>query len=245
MTTNYLLWLFVKPSHWVLMAAVLGVVLWRAPLGGTLRRLAAVLVVVFGLLPTAALLMRPLETRFPLPSDVERVDGIVVLAGAEERTLTALHGQPQLNSMGDRLTTFLMLAERYPDARLVHSGAFDSVTARLLLENIALDGRRLHFEDLSANTCDSARVLREQLQPSGAERWLVVTSAFHLPRTVACFRAVDWNVIPYPADYRRGPSLFAFALADNLEDLDLAAHEWLGLLYYRLRGDTRELFPAP
>jgi uncharacterized SAM-binding protein YcdF (DUF218 family) len=236
MTTNYLIWLFLKPSHWVLIAAVLGVVLWRLPLGDTLRRIAAVLVVAFGLLPTAALLMWPLETRFPLPRDIERVDGIVVLGGSENRTLTARHGQPQLNSMGDRLTTFLMLAERYPDARLVHSGAYDSATARLLLENVALDGKRLRFEDRSANTCDSARVLHEQLNPSDGERWLVVTSAFHLPRTVACFRAVDWNVVPYPADYRRGPSLFGVALADNLEDLDLAAHEWLGLVYYRLRG---------
>jgi uncharacterized SAM-binding protein YcdF (DUF218 family) len=245
MTTNYLLWLFAKPSHLLLFAAVLGVVLWRARIGATLRGVSAVLLVVFGLLPTAALLMRPLENRFPIPDEPEHVTGIVVLGGSEIATLTDLRRQPQLSSAGDRLTTFLLLAHRHPEARLVHSGAYDSRTARMLLEGVGLPADRLMFEDRSRNTCDSARMLHEQLRPEPIEQWLVVTSAFHLPRTVACFDAVGWRVIPYPADYRRGPSLLGLELTDNLEDLDLALHEWLGLVVYRLRGDTSELFPGP
>lgn len=245
MTTNYLIWSLIKPSNLILFAALVGCVFWAGSIGSAARRLTVVLVVAFGLLPAAPLLMGPLEERFPMPAVQERVDGIIVLAGSERGALSARRMQPQLNSMGDRLTTFLLLAARYPNARLIHSGYDENAPGRELLENIDIDRARLSFEERSRNTCESSRELRELLEPDPAERWIVVTSGFHLPRTVACFRAVDWEILPYPADYRRGPSLFGLTLADNLEDLDLAAHEWLGLLYYRLRGHTRELFPGP
>ena len=77
------------------------------------------------------------------------------------------------------------------------------------------------------------------------QRWLLVTSALHMPRSVACFRAAGWDVTPYPTNFRIGPDPLSFALPQNLEGVDLAAHEWVGLLYYRLRGYTRDLFPGP
>ena len=89
-TANYLIWLLLKPSHLVLFPAVLGVVLWRRPLGRWCRRLAVVLLVVFGVLPTAHFVMRPLETRFAIPRDAVAVTVIIVLAGAELPVLTLL-----------------------------------------------------------------------------------------------------------------------------------------------------------
>lgn len=244
MSLNYLIWALVKPSSLILLVALAGVLLWRRPLGRRCRRAAVILIVMFGLVPTAAWLMRPLEMRFPIPPD-GRVDGIVVLAGSELVTLTKLYGQPQLGSMGDRLLTFLSLAARYPDARLVFSGANEAPVGRAAILSAGVDPARVRFEDGSGNTCESARVTRALVQPGSRERWLLVTSSFHLPRAVGCFRAAGWEVVPYPADFRRGPSAFHWGLVSNLEDLDLAAHEWLGLVYYRLRGYTRELFPAP
>ena len=171
--------------------------------------------------------------------------GIIVLAGAEQIVLSVLYRQPQLGSMGDRLTTFLMLANQYPDARLIHSGSLESATAKTLLLGAGVPNERIVFEDRSSDTCESAVRTRSLVDPQPGERWLLVTSAFHLPRAMACFRAVDWEVVPYPADFRRGASPLSLGLVDNLGDLDLATHEWLGLVYYRLRGYTRELFPAP
>jgi uncharacterized SAM-binding protein YcdF (DUF218 family) len=242
---NYLIWLFVKPSHLILLAALLGVLLWRYPLGRWCRGAAAVMVLAFGLLPTAAWLMRPLEMRFPIPPEGERVDGILVLAGSELARLSEIYDQPQTDSMGDRLLTFLTLAHRYSEARLVYSGDTGAAAARAAILGAGVDAGRLLFESESSNTCESARAARGLVRPAAGERWLLVTSSFHLPRSIACFRAAGWDVVPYPADYRRGPSTFHLGLLDNLEDLDLAAHEWVGLAYYRLRGFTNELFPAP
>ena len=246
MTANYLLWLFIKPSQLILLCALLTVVCWRRPLGRWIGLATASLVILFGLVPTGALLMRPLETRFESPRALADVTGVIVLSGSENVTLSQLYSEPQVGTEGDRLTTFLMLAERYPQARLVHTGnAAESPIARSLILGTGVDPTRIRFDDRATNTCDSARATQALVDPKAGEHWLLVTSAAHMPRAMACFRAVGWEVVPYPTDFRRGPNPLHWGLVDNLEDLDLAAHEWLGLLYYRLRGYTNEVFPAP
>lgn len=240
-TFNYLVWQLVKPSSLILLTALVGLVLWRWPLGRRCRSLAVVLTAAFGLVPLGAFLLGPLEAKFATPQPA-RVDGIIVLAGAELGPLTEFYDEPQLGAMGDRLTTFLMLAARYPQARLVYSGASDAATARQLLLGTGLDPQRIVFEDRSRNTCESASVARALVQPAPEHTWLLVSSAFHLPRAALCFEAAGWEVLPYPTDFRRWPNPFYFDLVANLEDLDLAAHEWLGLLYYRLRGWTGRLY---
>jgi uncharacterized SAM-binding protein YcdF (DUF218 family) len=245
-TANYLIWLFTKPSQLILLAALLSVLCCRWRFGRRLGVVTAGLVVVFGLVPTAAWLIAPLEARFPAPATTGEVAGVIVLAGSERVTVSELHAEPHLTSMGNRLTTFLLLATRYPQARLVHTGsAGESRVARSLILGVGVAPDRIRFENQSRNTCDSARATRTLVEPQTGERWLLVTSAFHMPRAMACFRAAGWDVVPYPTDFQRGPEPLHFQLVENLVDLDLAVHEWLGLGYYRLRGATNELFPAP
>jgi uncharacterized SAM-binding protein YcdF (DUF218 family) len=245
-TSNYLLWSIVQPSHWVLFGALLTVLCWRWRLGRWAGLATAGLVIVLGVLPTGAWLMRPLETRFAEPNLTGEVAGVVVLAGSERLRISELHSMPHVTSAGTRLTTFLVLAARYPQAQLVHTGTpREGQVARRLLIGAGVAPGRIRFEDQSRNTCDSAHKTHALVDPQPGERWLLVTSAMHMPRSVACFRAAGWDITPYPTDFRRGTSAWHFGLVDNLGDLDLAAHEWLGLIYYRLRGFTNEVFPAP
>jgi len=243
--TNYLIWAFIKPSHLLIWLALAGVLFQRRRFGRWCLGALALLLLVFGLLPTAHWLVAPLEQRFPLQTLPNRVDGIIVLAGSEQLDLSELYDQPQLNSMGDRLTGTLMLAASHPRAKLIYSGRFRSPIARQLLLGAGIAPERIRFEAESENTCESAMLVRDMLPADQGENWLLVTSAFHLPRAVACFEAVDLPVIPYPVDYRTGESALSFSLVSNLENLDYAAHEWLGLAYYRLTGRTRSLFPGP
>ena len=124
-----------------------------------------------------------------------------------------------------------------------------AAVAERILATIGLDPRRVTFDERSRDTCASGRNARALAQPKPGEVWVVVTSAMHIPRTMACFRAGGWpEVIPQPADY--GSVLGAWnagsiRVASNLGLLDEAAHEWLGLLFYRLTGRTREVLPAP
>lgn len=247
---NYLIWHLLKPSHALLYLLVIGCLFGRRRWGRVLVVGAIAAFVACAVLPVATVITRPLEERFPRPLLTE-VDGIVVLAGAELAVPTAYRDEPQLSGHADRLTSFLILANRFPQARLVHSGGSSeplvdqSAVARRVILGAGIAPERVIFDGRSSNTCESPHNVRAHMQPERGETWLLVTSAAHMPRAMACFRAAAWDVTPYPTDYQTGSSMWWFGLADNLQLLDFAAHEWLGLGYYRLTGRTSEFFPQP
>ena len=78
---------------------------------------------------------------------------------------------------------------------------------------------------------------------------MLVTSAFHMPRAVGCFRAVGWDVVPYPADFRTDAQAHWWppqvAFARGLQTLDFFVHEWVGMLAYWWTGRAAALFPGP
>lgn len=242
MTANYLVWDLVKPSQWIVWLAVFALVFWRRRFGLSCAFATIVAVVLLALLPVGLWLIKPLEARFSIPAEVREVHGVIVLAGPEDVGLSELYSQPQIGEAGDRLTTFLALAVAHPDARLVYTGGYQSAVARDILVGAGVSAARIQFDEVSKNTCDSAVATRALVDAQPGERWLLITSASHMPRAMACFRASEWEVVPYPTDFRAGR--WRFSVRDNLELIDTASHEWLGLLYYRARGVTNELFPA-
>jgi uncharacterized SAM-binding protein YcdF (DUF218 family) len=258
-----LLGVLVVPSNLLVEIGLVGIVLLLTPM----RRLASwlivtsvVLIAIAGLSPLGNLLMLPLEQRFP-PWDASRgaPDGIVVLGGSEMPEVAAARGDDSgLNESAERITAAVELARKYPNARIIFTGGnaslFENAPSEAAIAvrtfvalGIAPD--RITAEEQSRNTIENAVFSRLIAQPKPGERWLLVTSAFHMPRAVAVFRAADFPVEPYPVDYRtRGLSdvVRPFpSVADGLAQTDFAMHEWIGLLAYRLTGKTRELFPAP
>lgn len=261
MTLRWLLWSLLSPSQLLLGASLAGTALllvgWRRSARWLLWP-AGLGLLLFGVLPLSHYLAYPLESRFPQPTLPARITGIVLLAGAERPAATEFSGEPQLNWHAARYTTTLRLLQAHPEARLVFTGGppTDEKTGKLgqtgvaqrLLESVGVEPSRVNFEVASADTCASAVNTRALVEPAPTETWVVVTSALHMPRTIACFRAAGWNVVPKPADYRIVPGPWnagSFSIVGNLALLDAAAHEWLGLLYYRATGRTSEIFPAP
>ena len=258
---RYVLWSSLSPSQLIVMVTILGALLLpigRGRLGRWLSMAGGAALLLLGVLPTAQYLLEPLQERFPQPNLPARLDGIVLMAGAEAPAKTERYGEPQLSRHGGRYTTALRLAQRYPQVKLVFvggpfrdpdSGALAQAgVARELLVSLGVDPRRLVFETRSTDTCDSAENALRLLGPRPTEAWAVVTSAAHMPRTMACFRAAGWEPIPQPADYQAdlgGLRTSVFRAAENLLSLDIALHEWIGLAYYRLSGRTLEFFPAP
>ena len=150
-----------------------------------------------------------------------------------------------------------VLSRRYPKARLVFSGGSGSLLYQELkeakavvplLRQLGVDEARVIFEDQSRNTAENAVYSYRMVQPKRGETWLLVTSAFHMPRTVGSFRKVGWEVTPYPVDYytRKTQTLpVHFNFAQRIGSLGGVVHEFLGLLFYWLDGKTDELFPGP
>jgi uncharacterized SAM-binding protein YcdF (DUF218 family) len=105
------------------------------------------------------------------------------------------------------------------------------------------------MERNSRNTYENAVFTKALAAPKPGERWLLVTSAYHMPRSVGLFRKAGFAVEPYPVDWRvgRGADIFAFTniAGDGLGRTDTAMREWIGLVAYRLTGKTSELLPGP
>ena len=116
------------------------------------------------------------------------------------------------------------------------------------IEARGLQVRQQDLEEQARTTQENAVLLARMLQPRPGERYVLVTSAFHMPRSVATFRHNGFDVIPWPVDYRtrgRGAVWEGFAsIPGGLERVDLAFKEWLGLVAYRVSGRTGALWPA-
>jgi uncharacterized SAM-binding protein YcdF (DUF218 family) len=253
---------FALPSNLLISIGVLGVIL----LCTQFRRIASwlivtsvVLIALAGFSPLGNLLMLPLEQRFP-PWDASRgaPDGIIVLGGAISPDISLARGAVALNEAAERITTAAELARRYPNARIVFSGGTSSLSpdapveapvAVKELEALGIAHDRITAEEQSRNTIENAVFTRLIADPKPGERWLLVTSAFHMPRAIAAFRAAGFPVEAYPVDWRTRGSIDAVqpfaSLTAGLVMTDAAVHEWVGLLAYRLTGRTAEVFPAP
>ena len=150
------------------------------------------------------------------------------------------------------------LARRYPNARVVFSGgsanlvsndAREADFAGEIFESLGVDKSRLMMERRSRNTQENAEFSKALVAPKDGERWLLVTSAFHMPRSVGLFRKAGFAVEPYPVDWRVGgrADLMAFSnvAVEGLGRTDLAMREWMGLIAYRATGKIDELLPGP
>jgi len=253
---------FAAPSNLFISIGLLGLLLLLTRftrLASWLVVTSLVLLAIAGLSPLGNVLILPLEDRFP-PWDPSRgaPNGIVVLGGAISPGVSDARDSIALDEAAERITATAELARRYPDARIIFSGGSGSLLERdgpeapfavreLLALGVAHD--RITAEEQSRNTIENAAYSRLLATPKPGERWLLVTSAYHMPRAMAAFRAVDFPVEAYPVDWRtRGPGDEVrpfFSYVSGLSQIDLAVHEWLGLVAYRLAGKTRELFPAP
>jgi uncharacterized SAM-binding protein YcdF (DUF218 family) len=250
----------VLPTNFLIALGLVAILLLAtrfASFGRKLATLAVVLLALCGFSPLGYLLLYPLEARFP-PWEASRgaPDGIIVLGGPLDADLSAAHGTPVVRSAADRMFAAAELARRYPNARIVFTGgsanllsndAKEADYAATLLENLGIAGPRMIMERQSRNTHENAVFTRALVAPKPGERWLLVTSAYHMPRSVGLFRKAGFAVEPYPVDWRVGASVFAFSPVslEGLNRTDTAIREWLGLLAYRLRGWTDELLPGP
>jgi uncharacterized SAM-binding protein YcdF (DUF218 family) len=223
------------------------------------RRLAGLLLsalLLITLFPVGEWLLYPLESRFSgeLPSTV---DGIIVLGGSIDPVKSEAWSQPELRATAEREFNFLALAARYPRARLAFTGGSGSLGAqeyketewaRKLFEQQGLGTlARVSFENDSRNTYENAVFSKKLLAPAPGEHWLLITTAWHMPRAVGAFCSAGFPVVPYPVDHwsLRGNLLrLEWDFSDNLNELDIALHEWAGLFIYRLTGKTDRLLPV-
>jgi uncharacterized SAM-binding protein YcdF (DUF218 family) len=250
------------PANFLIGAGLLGAILLAsrfASLGRKLLLASVVLLAICGFSPLGNLVLYPLESRFP-PWDAARgaPDGIVVLGGSIDADRSVAHDAAAVTAAAGRLIEAAALAHRYPNARVIFSGgsgnlisadAREADYAAAIFESLGVPRERLTMERRSRNTQENAEFSKAIAAPKSGERWLLVTSAYHMPRSVGLFRKAGFAVEPYPVDWRMGKGadilMFSPVVVEGLERTDIGIREWIGLAAYWLTGKIDDLLPGP
>ncbi|MDE1150341.1 MAG: YdcF family protein [Azospirillaceae bacterium] len=247
-TVSKIGWYLAAPSHVLVWTAIAAAVLAarRHPAAVAPATACAVTLLALLTLPVGNWTLRSLEGLYPRPAaEPAAVDGILILGEGLNGEVLHDRGVPGVGPDGGTLLEAAALARRHPEARVVFSGGSGELgapgmpeagVARHILAGLGLDDARVTYEVLSRTTLENLVLAKRMAQPAPGQTWLLVASAYHMPRAMLSAARVGWPVVAWPSDYlttARGPETH-LSLAANLAHLDLAAHEALGLLAYRL-----------
>jgi uncharacterized SAM-binding protein YcdF (DUF218 family) len=253
---------FIHPLHVLLLLLVVGLALHalgqRRPIFKKIGRIAlwtaGAGAVVISLTPFGSWVAYGIENRVERGQfDLDHVAGAIILGGSTgDPKLVDAHGMYMLNDGAERLTTVVALRRQRPDIPIIVSGGsgllFPGKTrepeiTRMFLKDMGIDPSTVEIEGRSRDTYENAIYTAELLKGRPGP-YLLVTSAFHMPRALGCFRKAGIEVIPYPVDYRIAPPRWLDVNPyHRLEDLDLAVPEIVGMISYRLVGWTDAFFP--
>jgi uncharacterized SAM-binding protein YcdF (DUF218 family) len=219
--------------------------------GGTL----VLAILAIGVLPLGDAMLKPIEASVPAVSDLGTIDGLIVLGGGENLSASRHWARPELGEGGDRYLAALALARRHPEARVLFAGGSgrlrdasgppelsEAEIARQVFLDHGLSPERLLFEGRSRNTAENARLGLALAAPAPGERWVLITSAFHMPRAMDSFTAAGWTgVVPYPVDYRSRAWVdgLGWNFQRNLGLMNTALREWVGQVAYAVTGRSR------
>ena len=248
-----LVWLLISPDTVIFVWLCAGIfLLWlRKNLWGRriLTGLAATILFI-GLFPVGEWILGPLENRYPPNPTLENVDGIIVLAGPESASLTSARDQVVLSDAAERNLNFMRLARQFPGAQLIFSGGSGSLlgqefkaadVAKRLFSEQALDISRITFERDSRNTYENALFSKALINPQSNQRWVLITTSWHMPRSMAVFCKVGWAMTPYPVDFQTRGSIdfrINWDLQGSLRLISVGIKERIGLVAYRVTGKS-------
>lgn len=260
-TLSKVFWFLASPDNLLLVALLAAAALsffGRGDWSRWILRAVALAAFLIATVPAGAYVIAKLENRFPAdPPLPARIDGILILGGVINPPLSADRMSPQIGSAVERITVGAELATRYPDAKIIFSGGSgdpfnpemrEAHYAPPLFEQLGLGRERILYDDQARNTAENAEIMLKLAKPAPGDNWLLVTSAFHMPRAVGTFRQAGWTVIPYPVDFStaRMPDFgLTFSLRSGLGSLQLAIHETIGLIVYKITGRSDSWFPGP
>ena len=242
-----------QPLVWVALLLALGLLaLQRKPrLGRGLLRAALAVLLVMGWQPLPDLGLRALESRYTEiapDADLSGYAGVVLLGGALGAGYVAqAHMQPITNDYAERMSAAASIVLRHPhlpvvftggEGALLGTGPSEADRAKIFFDSLGIAAHRVRYESVSRNTYENAILTAQMPGVNKTEKWLLLTSAWHMPRSMASFEKAGWNVTAYPVDYRTGTHTpwTEYELQSGSEHWQLLLHELVGWLAYRLTG---------
>ena len=252
----------IEPLNWVIVFVVLSLLflgLRKPHLCKRFLLLALTDLLLIGWLPTSELFLRALEDATPKVNltkmSAKDFGGIIILGGAIEGGEIAIdRGEISIGSAAERVTKAFELIRQYPELPFIFSGFSGRLSPkgvseadafkRLIVEQGLLD-KFAHYENQSRNTYENVLLVKPMVLELGAigandvqKPWLLITSAWHMYRSLKIFQKQGIEVIPVPVDYQTGNSLHlgSFDLMEGAQQWNTLLHELIGLLAYWITG---------
>lgn len=204
--------------------------------------------VFLGIVPVGVWMLENLENRFPKIEVPANAKGMILLGGSFDRPTSFGRGDISYNLAAGRFLHFVELAKAYPHLQRVYTGTpFEVEAVQKEFKALGIDPASVLYEGASRSTLENAAKTAALVQPIPTDVWLLVTSSYHMPRSVGLFRRAGFNVLPFPVDYHTPGKYelwFFIGLKDNLAAWSAGTREWLGMVANYMRGRSDELFPG-
>ena len=252
-----ILWFFFNPFNLMLLlifGGLLSHLFQKNILSKIFYSLSVIFFIISSVLPTGRFMLYSLEKNFhnqdTLPNEVE---GVLILSGAIEGVLSIEYNTIHLNGNVERLIASIELINRYPKAEIIFSGGpayvfnkkiIQADLAKEFFSKLGIDTHKIIFESKSRNTYDNIFFSRIIADPQLGEKWIVITSAFHMKRTLNIADKLKWNLIPYAVDFKQTKTFSWMPSINFLKNISIfqsAIHEWLGLIVYYLTGKSSNI----
>ncbi len=186
--------------------------------------------------PVKDFLLRPLETKYSRPSNVNG-DVIVVLGGGSYNTGILIE-----DSIKRVLAGFVL--HKKLNVPIILSGGSaisnlpESESMKEVLTELGIDKKYIFTDVNSRDTFDNAIFTKKLCEKYNFKKVILVTSAYHMPRAVYTFKKAGLDVIPYPTDFKmdkRYTIYSYFPKMNVLQDSTKAIREYIGLTFYYIK----------
>ena len=255
-----LFWLVFHPLSLAMLSVMAGLLLSfrrRKGLGLSLTGFGLAILLIAGMTSAGALLMQPLEARYPRPDAFpENAAGVIALGGGTDNVISAARKTYELANAGERYVEAVRLALAHPDipvlvtggvGNLYGDGESDAESTARLFEAFGLGAPQIRYESKARNTYENAINSAALFDPQPGQPYVLITSAYHMPRSVALFEKAGFDVVPWPVDFRTtGETGAMLDIGDATDNIDLTAtamREWIGLIAYWATGRIDSIFP--
>ncbi len=212
-----------------------------------LKSLIIFLFLTIGLLPIGTLGLKYLEKKYIDQQQIIKIDNIIVLAGAENIEASKLTNKVNLNAGSERLIASVKLANENKNAKifflggdgnLIKTSINEAIVSSKFYKDVGFDINRVIFIDNTRNTYENLKEFKKFTKQD--KKNILITSAFHMKRSLLIAKKLNIKLVPYAVDYRSANThsiinyYQGFSISKNLGSFDIFFREMLGILAVKL-----------
>jgi len=241
----------ILPLTWIIIMFLWGLIRFRKPKGKLLVQTAFIMLVIFTNPFIANSVMQAWETESVSMASIEKPYDVAILMGGSLRYYNSEMQRPVFSGSVDRLIQTIYLYKNGKIKNILLSGGSgrlllqDEKESEIIVEvlkNAGVADSDIILENNSRNTYENAiesvKILNERFP---GKSYLLVTSSFHMRRSLACFVKTGISPDPYPVDEKSGkgtltPDRLILPDSESLGIWETLMHEWVGYIIYKLNG---------